>query len=213
MAQSYPKISTPIRTIKSEIGQVRIQLFNDQVSLQFQPATGQKTQFGTIQYNGSPQAVANVRFSVGVAAGIASLLKKYVIPCADSGQSGHWEVFCCKRKTYESYLNIDVQNGIIGLTGIELMNGSTKRASYTFPVTVINEGQNKDKSINIQGEALAMADLFEEIGSANEMPVHMRSYNQAIKDNMPEGGFKPSSSGQAGFSQQPAQPMNQWHPY
>lgn len=207
--QNYVKISTPIRNIRSEIGQVRISLYNDQVGLSFQPASGQKTSYGGIKYNGSPNVAANVRFSVGVGSAIANLIKQAVIPAADSGASKHWDVFACKRGQYESYLSFDVQNGNITMTGVEINNGQKKQASYSFPVTVITDGDGKN--LNVQGEALALADLFTEISSANDMPIHIKQYNQAVKDNMPTGGYDSNSN--TSSSPQHSQPMNNWRPY
>mgnify|MGYP001117723042 CR=1 FL=1 len=209
--QSFVKIVTPIRTIKSEIGQVKITLFNDQISLTFQPASGQRTDYGTIKYNGSPQVAANVRFSIGVAAAISKLIRDVIVPATGNNQPGHWDVFACKRKTYESYLGFDVQNGMITMTGTESNNGMRKQASYVFPTTIITDGQNN--SVNIQGEALALAELLAEIGAGNEMPLHMRQYNQAVKDNLSDGSFNPKTQvNSQGFSTQPPQPMSTWRP-
>lgn len=206
--KSYVKVSTPIRTIKSEIGQVKISLFNDQISFSFQPATQQKTEYGAIQYNGSPQVSANVRFSIGVASAIANLIRNQVIPASDANSAGHWDIFACKRNNYEAYIAFDVQNGTIRMTGTEMANGMKKQASYSFPVTIITDNQNKNT--NIQGEAFALAELLSELGGSNEMPLHMRQYSQAVKENMPTGGF---SSQQAPVSNNPSQPMNSWHPF
>lgn len=209
--QQYVKIATPIRTIKSDIGQVKISLFNDQISLSFQPASG-KTDYGAVKYNGSPNIAPNVRFSVGVASGIAALIRSQIVPACDNGQpqNRHFEVYACKRKNYESWVNFDTQDGKITMTGVEVNNGMRKQSSYTFPPTVITEGTGQ--SININGEALAFAELLSEIGGANEMPVHMRQYNQAVKDNFPNAGQQNNYNQNQQQAQQGSQFMNTWRP-
>lgn len=212
MANSqYLKVVTPIRTIKSDIGQVKITLFNDQIALNFQPATG-KNEYGNIKYNGAPQFAPNVRFSVGVASAISSLIKNQIVPACDNPnpQNGHWDVFACKRKNYEAYLAFDANNGQITMTGTENNNGNQKHASYTFPQTVIKAGQTQ---CNINGEALAFAELLSELGGSNEMPAHMRQYNQAVKDNFPNAGQSNNNFNQQQQNAQPAgQFMNTWRP-
>lgn len=209
--KNYIKVSTPIRTIKSEVGQIKMSLFNDQISFNFQPATG-KTEYGGIKYNGSTQVAPNVRFSVGVAAAISELIKTKIIPAAENNENGkHWEVFACKRNNYESYLGFDIQNGCIAVTGTEINNGMRKQATYTFPPTIITD--NEGKTIHIQGEAMALADLLSEIGAGNEMPLHMRQYNQAMRDNMPNGGFDKTVGNVNATPQQNSQSVGSWRPY
>ena len=208
--KNYVKITTPIRTIRSEIGQVKISLFNDQVSLSFQPATNQKTEYGGIKYNGSPQVAPNIRFSVGVAAAIGKLLRDTIIPAADAKQNGHWEVFACKRNAYEAYLGFDVQGNNIVMTGTEITNGMRKQASYNFPPTIISDGSGN--SVNIHGEALATAELMCDLGGNNEMSTHMRQYNQALKDNMPEYNQNHTINN-ATPTVGNAQSMGSWYPH
>lgn len=208
--KNYIKVSTPIRTIKSEIGQIKISLFNDQIAFNFQPASG-KTEYGGIKYNGAPQIASNVRFSVGVAAAIAGLIRNKIIPAVENNENGkHWDVFACKRNNYEAYLGFDIQNNAITVTGTEINNGMKKQASYTFPPTIIND--NDGRTIYIQGEALALADLLSEIGAGNEMPLHMRQYNQAMKDNLPNGGYDKTVGNATNASQQNSQPIGNWRP-
>ena len=210
--RNYVKVSTPIRTIRSDIGQLKISLFNDQISFNIQPATG-KTEYGGIKYNGAPQVAPNVRFSVGVAAAISDLIKNKIIPAAEAKENGkRWEVFACKRNNYEAYLGFEIQNGIIGMTGTEINNGMRKQASYTFPPTIITDGDGN--TIHIQGEAMALADLLSEIGAGNEMPLHMRQYNQAVKDNMPNGGYdRTVGNANNNASQQNTQAIGNWRPF
>jgi hypothetical protein len=196
--------------MKSDIGQCNVSLFNDQISLQFSPATG-KTEYGTIKYNGSPQVTANVRFSVGVGAAIAKVITDKAVPAAEKGQQYQSEIYACKRGNYESWVRFEVADGKIIMTGLESNNGQKKNVSYAFPPTLITGGGGAPE--NVQGEALAFANLLSEIGSGNESPLHMRQYNQAVKDNMPQGGF--GGGNQGGFNQQnnqQSQSMGSWSP-
>lgn len=204
---NYVKIATPIRTMKSEVGQVRVGLFNDQISLSIAPAVG-KTDFGTIKYNGNPQTSPNIRFSVGVGATIAKLIEESIVPGIEKGApNNNYEIFACKRGNYEAYLKFETSDGKIFMTGTEVNNGARKTASYTFPITVVTGPNNAN--LQVQGEAIAFANLMKEIGAGNEMPVHMRQYNQAVKDNIPAGGYGNNSGAQNNHS---AQPMSGWSP-
>ena len=209
--QQFVKIATPVRTYKSDTAQLKISLYNDQISFSFQPASGQKTEYGTVKYNGSPNVSPNVRFSIGVAAGIAKLLKDQVVKAADEPNkvNSHWEVYARKQKTYEAWVTFDTNDGLITMTGIEVTNGMRKQASYTFHPTIITQGQNQ---ININGEALSVAELLVEIGGANEMPTHMRQYNQALKDNFPNAGQQMPNNGMMNQPTSGSQFMNNWHP-
>lgn len=210
--QNFVKLVTPVRTMRSDIGMVKISLYNDQVQLNVQPATQQKTEYGGIKYNGNPSVAPNVRFSVGVAAGIAALLRTCVIPAADDPTANKkWDVFASKRGQYESYLTFEVREGKIRMTGTEIYGGQKKSASYMFPATIITDGEGKNT--NIHGEALALAELFSEIGGENEMPEHLKQYNQAVKDNMANGRGFGGDSGNQPASPGPAQSVDSWSPF
>jgi hypothetical protein len=174
---TYPKVSTSIRTIKSDVGQVRLSLNNDTVVLGMSPATG-KNQKGYIQYSSD---ITYVNITFGVAAGISELITKTIIPDINAHKQGTYDIHTFHRGTRDAYLKIEVSaTGDVMMTGLAVENGVNKTSQYSFPKTKIKiNGQEND----INGELLALASLLYQISGTSNAPEHQKEYNAEIMKN------------------------------
>jgi hypothetical protein len=177
---TFPKVSTNIRSIKSDLGQIKFSLFNDMLQLQFTSAVG-KDDKGRIIYENDMKKSPSVKMSYGVAAGVANLIRNAVIPAADKGENTTIRVLTFKRGAYEYYLTFQINNGEVIAVGTSTENGQTLNSSYSFPKTVAYKG---NEPIASHGELIALSNLLTEVSGSISILPHITRYNDAIVQTM-----------------------------